>query len=288
MEPMSLGHLAVWRHTPSNGSPKARVLLIHGICEHSGRHLPTVETLSAAGMEVVRFDLRGSGASGGRRQFVDKFEDYVADVVKVYNWISSDLEPLPLFVYGHSMGGAIAIHFASQYSALFHGLILTAPGYLTGSGISPLKIAVGRVVCKFLPTMRIAAGNPENLSRDPEVVEAYRNDPLSSHFNTLRQGEVVLDAFKEIPARCKQIRNPVLIAHGSSDKVIMPSGSFEVLQALASPSKELHYLPGVYHEPHLDFEKEKYFALLTRWVEQHTPARRASDYSRQNAIAART
>ena len=277
MEPLSLGHLAVWRHTPAQGTPKARVLLIHGICEHSGRHMPTVQALNATGVEVVRFDLRGSGLSGGLRQYIEQFDDYVADVVRVYNWIGSDLPPCPLFVMGHSMGGAIALHFASQYTTLFHGLILSAPGYLTGAGISPLKIAVGRVVCKFLPKLRIQAGDPTNLSRDPEVVRAYSEDTLASHFNTLRQGEKVLNAFTEIPARCKQVRNPTLIVHGTSDKVILPAGSFTVLQALASPSKELHYLPGVYHEPHLDLEREKYFGLLTRWVEQHTPARRAGD-----------
>lgn len=271
MEPMALGHLAVWKHSAKTPQPRARLIHVHGISEHSGRHQPTFDALTKLGIEVIRFDLTGSGLSGGKRQYIESFSDYVADVARVYNWVSSALPPLPLYVMGHSLGGAIAIHFTAQYGSLFQGLVLSAPGYKTGGDIGPWKVALGRALVRFVPKLRMYSASSEGLSRDKRVVEAYRNDPLSSHFNTLKQGAEILDAFLEVPDRCRQIFNPTLIIHGTSDRVILPEGSFEILQSLSSSDRELHFLPGVYHEPHLDWESEKYFALLCRWLDKRLP-----------------
>lgn len=264
MHAFSLGSLAAWRH-PSPTPAAARVLLIHGISEHSGRHLTTVAALNAASIEVVRFDLRGSGKSGGARQYVKSFSEYTQDVATVFNWIESELESLPLFVMGHSLGGAIAVHFAAEYGRLFNGLILSAPAFQTG-GVSPLTVLMGRVLARFIPGFRIYSKDSSALSRDEEVVEAYVNDPLATRYNTLAQGKAVLDALAQMPEMCKKISNPTAIFHGTSDRVILPAGSFELVQSLASAQKELHYLPSVYHEPHLDWDSEKYFTLLVQWL----------------------
>jgi alpha-beta hydrolase superfamily lysophospholipase len=262
-----LGKLCVWRHTPDKS--RARVLLVHGISEHSGRHLNTVNYLLSKNIECIRFDLRGAGKSGGTRQWIEHFSDYVEDVTQVFNWIQGSLPPLPLYVLGHSLGGAIAIYFSSNYGNLFQGLILSAPAYLTGSGVSPVKIHVGRFLNLFFPKLRIHGleGNP-GVSRDPEVCKAYKEDPLSFHFNTLQQGNEVLNAFKVLPEICKKISLPVFIAHGTSDTVILHAGSFTLWQALASGQKELFFLPNGYHEPHNDIDKDAYFQLLGTWLDR--------------------
>jgi alpha-beta hydrolase superfamily lysophospholipase len=82
---------------------------------------------------------------------------------------------------------------------------------------------------------------------------------------------VVLDAFKELPELCKRIQNPTLILHGSADRLVQPAGSYELLRALQSERRELHYLPGVFHEPHLDYESDKFFTIVCRWVEENLP-----------------
>lgn len=257
------------------------------MCEHSGRHLRTIAALNAIGVEVVRFDLRGAGMSGGKRQWVAHFSDYVADVALVYNWIASHLEPLPLFVMGHSMGGGIALYFAAEYGALFQGLILSAPGYKAGETFSPWVIRIGRLAAKVLPTWRLHSSAPVALSRDPAVAEAYLTDPLAFRFNTLQQGKEVLDAFADLPTQCRKIRNPTLILHGTADRVVRPDGSFELLQRLGSKDRELHYLPGGFHEPHLDLDHENFFTLICRWLEQRIPASLSSAAvrSKEQAVA---
>lgn len=264
-----VGSLAVWREK-AQGEARARVLHVHGINEHSARHHRTFAALTAAGIEVVRFDLRGSGRSGGRRQFVERFEDYVDDVAAVYAWICRELDDLPLYVMGHSMGGAVAIYFAAHYDRLLSGLLLSAPGYLVGEVVPPVKIAVGRALARFFPNLRLPkpAESPA-ISRDPKEVAAFAADPLSPSFNTLAQGAAVIDAFVKLPALCASITTPTVIFHGTGDRLILCEGSFTLFRSLRSADRELHYLPGVFHEPHNDYDRENYFALLDRWITKH-------------------
>lgn len=271
MDPITLGALAVWRHVPDR-TPVGRVLMIHGIGEHSARHINTFEFLTKLGFEVIRFDLRGSGRSGGPRQWVEKFDDYVSDAVQVLNWIQSSLSPLPLFVLGHSLGGAIALYFASSYGKIFSGLILSAPAYKIGGAISPLKLKVGRLLERLTPTLKVPKGTSSaGISRDPRAVLEYDQDPLSCHFNTVQQANEVLRAIEKMPQIAKQVHCPVLIAHGTHDQIILLEGSFEITRNLGATDKTLLILPGVFHEPHNDYDKELYFASLQQWIEKHLP-----------------
>lgn len=270
VDPIALGQLAVWQEKTKGAC--ARVLLIHGMSEHSARHSNTIHYLNQKGLEVVRFDLRGSGRSGGLRQWVEKFEDYVEDTAQVLNWIETSLSPLPLFVLGHSMGGAIGIYFTSHYQKRIRGLVLSAPAYKVGGAISPLKIKVGNFLSQLAPKLRIpGADDKDCVSKDKEVVKAYAEDPLCFHYNTLQQGSEVLRALERIPDICSKIEVPILIAHGTHDRLIRPEGSYDILRSLKSPDRWLAYLPNGYHEPHNDTEKEEYFALISGWILKHLP-----------------
>lgn len=266
MDYINVGRLAVWHH-PTPRAAKARILLIHGICEHSGRHLGTVEALNQFDYEVVRFDLRGSGRSGGRRQHIESFADYCEDALSIFNWTRGELLPLPLFLMGHSLGGAIAIHSVTPIQRALQGLILSAPAFITGSAISPLRIALGRLINHMLPTFQIPSGSDQGcLSRIPEVVTAYEKDPLSFHFNTVRQGDAVLRAMSDIPLLLPAIELPVLLVHGTHDRLTLLKGSYEILRRLGSRSRTMHIIPGGYHEPHNDLGREEYFRALHFWI----------------------
>lgn len=270
MEPINLESLAVWQHTVPN--PRARVLIIHGLSEHSGRHLNTVNWLNQKDIEVVRFDLRGAGKSGGRRQWIEQFDDYVQDTTNVFNWIQRGLKNLPLFVFGHSLGGAIALHFASSYDSLFSGLILSAPAFQVGSAISPLKIKLGQVIVKFAPNLRLPKSTTSSgVSRDPKVVEQYEKDPLCYHFNTLKQGDEILKTLPGLVQIASKVSVPSLIVHGSADPIIRVEGSYELLRALASNNKELYIAPDCRHELHNELEASRldYFRHLEMWISNH-------------------
>jgi alpha-beta hydrolase superfamily lysophospholipase len=270
MEPIPVGPLAVWHHNAAK-ERLGRVLLIHGINEHSARHLNTIEYLTAHGWEVIRFDQRGCGRSGGRRNWIDAFTDYVDDTSRVFNWILTQRDSAPTFVLGHSLGGAIATHFAAAHHPEIQGLALSAPAYLPGGGIKPWQIKAGRALNRIAPFIPIPAVPTNWISRDLAVCKAYAEDKLCNHFNPVRQGNCVLDALAEMPEKAESIECPLFIAHGSHDQVIKMEGSFELLDRFASRDRTMHILPGGYHEPHNDLDKETYFWLLETWLRNHLP-----------------
>lgn len=268
MQRHDIGNLACWHHRPEKGEPWAQVLLVHGIGEHSARHQNTIDALTKAGVAVTRFDLRGAGKSGGARQWIEKFDDYIVDLNEVFNWLHRRHER-PLFLYGHSLGGAIATHFAALRSRSLDGLILSAPAHIVGGAVSPLKILLGKAISRFLPAMRVPnLSDHSELSRDPEIAKAYAADPLSCHFNTVRQGTEILATIPKMPDLAAQIHCPVLMVHGTHDRLVLLEGSFAMLPRFPG-EKQLYIVPGGYHEPHNDLGKEAWFDHLTRWLKSH-------------------
>jgi alpha-beta hydrolase superfamily lysophospholipase len=268
MTPHRVGRLAV-QIFPASVSPATgdRVLVVHGLGEHSGRHRTTIEFLNRQGTEVVAFDLRGSGASEGRRQFVARFDEYLDDVAQVRQWLAESLPPLRLYLFGHSLGGTIAIRYAAMHPEGLAGLILSAPGYQVGEGISPLKIAVAKALGRIFPRLRIP-GTLEvgAISRDPAEVTAYCADPLNCRFNTARQGIEILRVLETLPADCRRIRLPTLIVHGSADRICRVEGSRKLWSEIAAADKHLEIFPGGYHELHNDLDRELFFAKIAAWM----------------------
>ena len=196
--------------------------------DHSGRHRNTVNFLNGQNIEVIRFDQRGAGRSGGKRQWCEHFSDYVSDVDAVYHWICRYADPLPLYLLGHSLGGAVAIHFAAEMSRELDGLMLSAPAYQAGR-VSPLLVFVGTWTDRIFPSARLPKPlDNSGLSRIPEVVQAYLDDPLVCHNNTVHQGVEVLNALRQVPSLVPSIQCPTVIFHGSEDRVISLAGSFEI------------------------------------------------------------
>jgi len=269
MDKTSVGQLAIWRHPVKNenGEAWARVLLVHGVCEQSWRHRNTIKCLTGQGLEVVRFDLRGHGESGGERQWIKHFHDYVDDVAAVQRWIMSSLPKRSLFLLGHSLGGAIAIYSAAEMGDAFRGLLLNAPAFELGAGVSRLKIVAGKIVNRVAPHVRVSNGlDLTALSRDPEVAKAVDVDPLCCRYNTVHQAIEILNALAGILAKCKEIKIPVLLTHGDKDRIIAVKGSQRILEALASTDKTLDVFPGGFHETHNDLCKDDYFKLIVSWM----------------------
>jgi alpha-beta hydrolase superfamily lysophospholipase len=268
-----IGNLAAWVHPAEDGEALARVLFLHGLGEHSGRHRRTIASLNRHGFEAVRFDFRGCGESGGEKQWIDGFRDYVDDVLSVHRWILSELPSRPLYFLGHSLGGGIALHAAPELGRALAGLVLSAPAFEVGDGVSKFKIAAGRVIDRFRPHTRIGAAlDLSALSRDPHAAKEYAADPLCCRFNTVRQGASILKALGEIPAKARDIDTPTLIIHGERDRIIPPSGSRRIFDLLPATDKKLVLFPGAFHELHNDLCRDEYFRVLGEWLETHARA----------------
>ena len=272
---MVLGNLSVWQETPTE-VPVARVVHCHGLGEHSERHRNTFAKLLSLRVEVFRFDFRGCGKSGGERQWIEGFEDYITDAKTVLDQSLSELPSLPTFLWGHSLGGAIALALASRQSESLAGLLLNSPAFRIGKGVSPVKVMVGRWLNKVLPHLKIPeALDLKALSRDPVIAIDYKKDPLCSRFNTVRQGNEILNALASMPLLISKVKCPLLITHGEKDNLIPIAGSRELFNAATTPDKMFKEFTGGYHELHNDINREKYLQYSVNWLLARTPTFRA-------------
>lgn len=266
MESFSLGPLKVWKETPSKPAI-ARLVHCHGLGEHSERHRHTFNKLLAHGVEIFRFDHRGSGSSSGERQWIDSFKDYVDDARDVLERAKKESKALPLFLMGHSLGGTVALHLAAERQGDLTGLILSAPAFHIGKGVSPLKLAVGKWLDKICPHLKVPGALDLNtLSRNPQVAIDYKKDPLCCSFSTIHQGNEIVKALKQMPQLAGWATCPILMVHGGSDDLIPLAGSRELIEAMTSSDKVLKEFSGGFHELHNDIIHDEYTDYLAAWI----------------------
>ena len=188
-------HVREW---PASGKPWARVLIVHGIGEHSGRYERTGRLMSEAGLDVHAFDLRGHGLSGGRRMYVRRWEDFLDDVEVRMTAVR---EPgLPMVLFGHSLGALVALDYACSDRPAPDLLVLSAPPL--DARVPGWQRLLAPVLGAVAPTLVI--GNPitgDQLTRDPAVGVAYFADPLVQPRSTARLGAQFLWAMRQ-PRLC--------------------------------------------------------------------------------------
>ncbi|MFI5262583.1 MAG: alpha/beta hydrolase [Candidatus Limnocylindrales bacterium] len=252
------------RDWPAVGASWARLLLVHGIAEHSGRYERTGSLLAAGGVDVAAFDLRGFGASEGRRALVRRWDDYLDDVQDRLAALPRDL---PRVLMGHSMGGLIALTYVTGGRPAPDLLVLSSPA-LGASVPAPMR-AAAPWLARIAPTLRL--GNrlrPDQLSRDPAVGEAYFADPLVYPSTTTRLAAEMFGAIDGARRDAAALHIPTLVTHGAADTIVPPASS-EILGGL--PGVERRPYPGLRHETLNEPEGPQVVADILAWLRAHLP-----------------
>ncbi|RAR63975.1 alpha-beta hydrolase superfamily lysophospholipase [Paraburkholderia unamae] len=265
--------LYAWRApTP----PRAALALVHGLAEHAGRYAALAARLNAAGIDVYAIDLRGHGRAPGRRAWVARFDEYLddADALLAHASAQCATRHTPLFLMGHSMGGAIAALYAverlPQTRVPLAGLLLSSAALAPGRDVPAWMIAASRVVSAIWPRFPAMKIDAALLARDSAVVEANRADPLVHHGAIpARTGAQLLEAMKRIEAGRADLRVPVLIWHGTGDKLTEPEGSRAFGANVGSPDRTLTLYEGSYHETLNDLDRERVIGAMIDWIEHH-------------------
>jgi lysophospholipase len=258
--------LRSWEPSAARGA----VVVVHGLGEHSGRYAALAEHLTAEGIAVYAPDLPGHGLSGGRRGHVARFEDHLAAVDRSLEEARSRGGALPTVLFGHSMGGLVALRYAeSRPRADLAGLALSAPQISLAAPPAAWLRAAAAVLDVVLPSLplsnRIA---PENLSHDPSEVEAYRGDPLvhdritPRHFRAMRREMIA--AVTELAS----VRVPAaLVIIPGADPVVDAGATRAMVTSLrAFTTVEVREYPGLFHEPLHEVGRETVVADLVSWV----------------------
>jgi alpha-beta hydrolase superfamily lysophospholipase len=245
---------------------RATLILVHGLNDHSGRYEGVARRLAARGYAVRAFDLRGHGRSGGGRLWVGSFDEYLQDVGVFLDHVGGEY---PIFLFGHSMGGAIVTLFAIARRLDVESVILSAPALKAGSGIPPALVGLTNLFDRFLPRAPVAFLNPRHLSRDSTVTESAIKDPLVSLLPPpARTGAELLRATGRIGESMEEITLPLLVMHGTADRLTDHRGSEEFYRRASSTDKTFRLYEGFYHELLNDPEADRVLSELLDWLDE--------------------
>jgi len=259
------GTKLAYRAWPRAGAD-ATFAVVHGLGEHSGRYARFAEAMASHGLSTYALDLRGHGESDGQRGHVDSWSQWTDDVSAFVSHVEQlvGAEVVPL---GHSFGGAALL------STVLAGRLPSSKRFALSSPALKLRLqapawktAVAPLASKIVP--RLAMDNevdPGAVSRIPEVVAAYRDDPLVHSRISSRMYTEWQNATVDILARSAHIKIPFLILAGTADPLIDPEGSRR-LHELTPSLSQLHMLEGRYHEPFNDLGSDEVFQLVADWV----------------------
>jgi len=259
-----------WHGFKPSGEIRGLVFISHGLGEHIGRYTHLAKFLEGKSFAVFGSDHRGHGKSDGKRGHIMSFDQYLDDY-KIFR--DSVVERFPgkkNFLLGHSLGGLIAVNYVLKYPSDFPALALSSAGLKIKTEASPIKLALGRFFSKVLPG--ITMGNeldPNQVSRDPEVVKKYIEDPLVHDRVSARFYTSTVAAVEQAHKRAGEIKIPILVMQSGADGMVDPEGAREFFEKVSSPDKTLKYWEGFYHEMFNEVEKEKPYQYLLAWLEQH-------------------
>lgn len=255
------------------GRPRAAVVLIHGLIEHSGCHAGMAYQLVRQGFSVHAMDLRGHGRSEGSRCDIRSFDDYLLDLDVFFQRASATAGGRPLFLMGNSMGGLIVTVWAILRQPRIRGLILSGPLLALADGLYPRLRHFAAVTAAVAPTLRVARISFDQLSRMYQVVDRLRDDPLMFHGRiTVRVAAEILRAMKIASRKALALSVPLLILHGSQDQICDPAGSLALYRNAGCADKTFHLYEGFYHEVFDEPQGDRVLADLTTWLDRHVPS----------------
>lgn len=248
---------------------RAVVVLAHGLSEHSGRYAYVGARLAAEGYALQALDHRGHGRSDGPRSYFDAIEDLVADLDQLVLVLATADPGLPLFLLGHSMGGLVAAEYAIRHQERLAGLLLSAP-LAALEAASPLTRIAAAALSQLMPRRGLIAIDSSQVSRDPEVVRAYRADPLVYHGKLpARTVSALASAIASLPERVAAVKLPTAIMYGSADRLAPPAGSLMLHSRIGAADKTLTAYDGLYHEILNEPERDQVLGDMCAWLRKH-------------------
>ncbi len=251
-----------------SGPPRAVLVVLHGLKDHSSRYADLATRLTNSAFNVYAFDLRGHGRSQGKRVYVKRFSDYIDDLNLFLALVRPQNPDLPVFLLGHSMGGTISTRLAMTAGPGVRGLILSAAATKPGADINPLLLRVVKLMGAVLPGFPIMNLPNALFSRDPAVVKAMGTDPyIYQKRGPARTAAQFLNAMQQIQKEPARVEVPLLILHGTADRLTNPAGSRELNETAGSKDKTLKLYPGLYHDLLHEPEKEQVMRDIQAWLE---------------------
>jgi len=253
--------LSQLRRTWHAAAPRAVVLLVHGIAEHSGRYEHVARQFVSAGLSVVAYDQRGFGDSGGIRGHVDSFDQFHDDVEDHL----AQIRPLglPIILIGHSMGGLICAGYGLTSRPQPDKIVLSAPAL--GLPVPSWLVGPIQLLGRTFPRVHVKLPlKGEDLAGDPRVGEKYMADPLLQLENTLGLLGAMLASIVSVEADVGAWKHEAMVVHGLSDNIVPPESS-EAIGRQASVDRRTY--DGLRHEMFNEPTGPSVVADVLAWID---------------------
>ena len=252
-----------------NESPKAIIILIHGLGEHSSRYEHVAEYFTAKGIGILANDRSGHGKSANKRGHVNKYEEVYDDITKLVQEAKTKYPNIPLILYGHSMGGGIVLDYLlHQNTSMFKAIIATSPLLRPAFQPPAFLLFLGKMLRSIFPGFtQDNQLDVNNISRDKNAVAKYQKDGLVHSKVTSEMAIGMLNSGENSLATVGKINKPLLLTHGTADELTSHKATQEFANK-AQGDVTIKLWDGFYHELHNEPEKIQVLDYIYNWIMQ--------------------
>jgi lysophospholipase len=268
-----VGRIRLHYRTWEVEDPQAALMVVHGLFEHGRRYEEFALYMASHGFATYVLDLRGHGASEGRRGHVRSFDVLLQDVDRFRREVQG-LVPVdvPLFLVGHSLGGLISLRYLEEYDTPFHGAILTSPWLGTAVEVPRWQVLAANVLNRILPAFPFPFRlDPSDLSHDTDRNEDYRNDPEIHSTITPRLFTETSSAIEQALRRGDRVGVPALFLLAGADRIVDTARSLAFARSLPSDRIDIEVLEGQYHEVLQEKERIATLGQIREWIQARLP-----------------
>ena len=256
-----------WQEWLPESDPRAVMILVHGLGEHSTRYAHLAQRFTDAGIAVFTLDNRGHGKTPGTRGVMD-FDKVVTDIGERLEEVRERYPDAPVIVFGHSLGGLLTMTYTVRNRPAITAQIASAPALDSELREQRLKFALANLLGGIVPDIVLPTGlDSSGVSRDPKVVAAYDADPLVHDKGSTGLAKATFAAMDDMMAQTT-FPVPLLIVHGTGDRLTVPAASKTFVNQVTGDVTLIEY-EGIYHELHNEPEQDEVFADIMEWLEQH-------------------
>lgn len=244
---------------------RAVVIFVHGVGEHIQRYAYWANLFNKEGIGFTGVDLPGHGRSEGRRGHIKNYTVIGEMLDIMLNTCNKTFPGVPVFIYGHSLGGGIVLEYLLKKNPRIKGAIVTSPWLRLSFEPPKVKLVLVSVMKSILPGLIQPSGlNVNHISHDEAAVEKYKSDPLVHDKISVSLVHAAMTAAHYSLEHASELKVPTLIIHGSDDQICSPEGSREF--ASKTGMAELKIWEGGYHELHNELFKDDVFRYIINWV----------------------
>ncbi len=263
------GGKIAWRAWQPETAPGAVIVLVHGVAEHSGRYEHVGGALADAGFAVYALDHIGHGLSEGPAANIGSMQGAADNVATLLEFAGAAHPAVPRFLLGHSMGSLAVLHLATRGPVDVAGIVVSAPPLDIPLG-NPIQRLAAPLLTRFAPNLGVLTLDSSTISRDPEVVRAYDDDPLVFRGKLpARTAVEILEHTALVKRRLGALTAPLLVLHGTADVIAAPSSADLLETDAGSTDVTVLRYSGLYHEVFNEPEGAQVLSDVTEWLSTH-------------------